>query len=84
MKVMLDNKVLVNLYVLSLDKKFEIFIPINEKVGNISKLLSSTLLDSIDFSKIHSIINIQTGEYYNNNDLVRDVNIVNGTNLVLI
>ena len=34
---MLENKILVNLYVLSLDKKYEVFIPINEKVGNITK-----------------------------------------------
>ena len=36
---MLDNKVLVTIYVLSLGETYELFIPVNEKVGNISKLL---------------------------------------------
>ena len=36
---MFDNKLLINLYVLVLDKHFELFIPVDEKVGNIVKLL---------------------------------------------
>ena len=40
---MFENKVLVNLYILSLGTNFEIYIPVNEKVGNISKLINSTM-----------------------------------------
>ena len=60
------------------------FIPVNEKVGNISKLLNTTLFDSIDFNKNYRLLNIETGEAYNNNVLVRDTNINNDTRLILI
>ena len=40
---MYDNKVLINLYVLSLGKNYELFLPVNEKIGNVSKLLNTTL-----------------------------------------
>ncbi len=81
---MLDNKVLVTIYVLSLGETFELFIPVNEKVGNISKLLNTTLFDSIDFDKNYRLLNIETGEVYKNNDLVRNTNINNNTRLILI
>ena len=47
---MFENKVLVNLYILSLGKNFELYLPVNEKVGNISKLLNTTMFDTIDTS----------------------------------
>ncbi len=81
---MLDNKVLVTIYVLSLGETYELFIPVNEKVGNISKLLNTTLFDSIDFNKNYRLLNIETGEAYKNNDLVRNTNINNDTRLILI
>lgn len=81
---MYENKVLVNLYIVSLSKNFEIFIPINEKVGNIVKLLDSTLFDSISTSKNNIIMNMDSGVCYKNNDIVRDTDIRNDTNLVLL
>ncbi len=81
---MLDNKVLVNLFVLSLEKNFEVFIPVNEKIGNISKLLNTTLFDSIDFDKNIILSNIDTGEVYQNNELVINTDIKNGTKIILI
>ena len=56
---MLDNKILVNLYSLSLGKNFEIYLPVNEKVGNISKLLNTTLFDSIDTNRNYILLNAE-------------------------
>lgn len=81
---MFDNKILVSLYVLSLGETFEMFIPVNEKVGNITKLLNTTLFDSINFEKNNRILNLDTGEVYKNNDIVRDTSINNATKLMLI
>lgn len=80
---MLDNKVLVILYVISLGEKFEVFIPVNEKVGNISRLLNGSLFESIDLEKNGIIINLDTGSSYNNNDLVRNTDIKNNSRLAL-
>lgn len=81
---MLENKILVNFYILSLGKNYEIFIPVNEKVGNITKLLNNSLFEDIDSSKNNKILNAETGIVYNNNTLIRTSDIKNGTRLLLI
>ena len=81
---MYENKVLVSIYIVSLSKNFEIFIPINEKVGNIAKLLSNTLIDSIDLSRNNVVLNMDSGVIYKNNDIIRATDIRNDTKLVLL
>lgn len=81
---MLDNKILVNLYVLTLDKDFEIFIPVDEKVGNVVNLLAKSLLGDIPVNKNYAILNLYSGNVYKNNDLIRNTDIQNGTKLILI
>lgn len=81
---MYENKVLIRLSVLSLNKNYELFIPINEKIGNITRLLNNTMFDSIDFTKNIILINGENGQYYKNNMIIRDTDIVNGTHLILL
>ena len=81
---MLDNKVLVNIYILSLGKNYEVYIPVNERVGTISKLINTTLFDSIDFSRNNRILNAENGSCYKNNDLIRNTDIKNGSKLIFI
>lgn len=81
---MFDNKLLIDLYVLSLDRHFEIFIPVDEKVGNIVKLLGKSLLDTLSSSRKFTLLNLYSGNVYKNNDIVRNTDIKNGTKLILI
>ncbi len=81
---MYDNKVLINLYVLSLGKNYELFLPVNEKIGNVSKLLNTTLFNSINPDKNYILINIDNGWVYKNNDIIRNTDIRNGTRLILV
>ena len=81
---MLDNKILINLYCLSLGKTFEVYLPINEKVGNITKILNTTLFDSIDSSKNYMFLNANTGNVYKNNELIRQTDIKNGSKIILM
>lgn len=80
---MFDNKLLIDLYVLNLDKHYELFVPIDEKVGNIVKLLDKSLLTMIN-GKEFTLLNVYTGNVYKNNDIIRNTDIKNGTKLVLI
>ena len=80
---MFDNKLLINLYVLILDKHFELFVPVDEKVGNIVKLLDKSLLDMFPINKQFSLLNLYSGNLYKNNDIVRNTDIQNGTKLIL-
>ncbi len=81
---MYENKILVNIYILSLSKNYEMYIPVNEKVGHLANLLNIILNDCFDSSKSIVLLNVDSGKCYENNSLVRDTDIVNGTKLVLI
>ena len=81
---MFENKVIVNLYILSLGMSYEIYLPVNEKVGNISKLINTNMFDSINMEKNYSILNVEDGTCYKKNVLIRDTNIKNGTKLLLV
>lgn len=78
---MFENKVLVNLYALSLDRTYEIYVPVNEKIGNIIKLFCRIL--SLDENVNLYLINLTNGTLYKNNDLVRNVDIKNNSKLLL-
>ena len=81
---MFDNKLFVNLYVLVLDKHFELFLPVDEKVGNIVKLLDKSLLEVYSNNKNLCLLNLYSGNLYKNNDIIRNTDIQNGTRLILI
>ena len=79
---MFENKVLVNLYIISLDKNIELYLPINEKIGNILMLLEKSLFET-SINKQMILLNLRSGNVYKNNDLVRDTDIKNGAKLIL-
>lgn len=79
---MLENKFLVNVYILLLDKKIEAFIPIDEKIGNIVNLLDRSLINLEN--KKYAVLNLYSGVVYKNNDIIRNTDIKNGTKLILI
>ena len=79
-------KVLIKLYVPELDDYFDVFIPINEVIGEISFLLCK-LVNNL--SKVYPIrnntrlVNRVTGEIYDRNITVRESNIRNGSQLII-
>ncbi len=81
---MLKDKVLVNLYILKLDKKYEIYLPVNEKIGNIIALLEKQLFSNAQETSNSILLNLNSGAFYNYNDIVRNLDIKNETNLMLI
>ena len=82
------NKVLINLYVPMLDNTFDIFIPVNEYVWKINKLIVKSLSDltfnTLDVDEEYIIINPKTGKIYDNNEIILETDIRNLTKLLLI
>lgn len=82
------NKVLIKLYVPELDYTFDIFIPVNEIIWKIKKLILKSVFDltggSIDISKDYALINKNTSKYYDNNSIVINTDIRNATELILL
>ena len=82
------NKVLVRVYVPKLEKNFEMWLPLNKRLCNIVNLLVKTIDDFCKgYNKpegIPILYNKSTAEEYNLNLLLKDTNIRNGTELILI
>ena len=84
----MDNKVLVKLIVPEIDETFDIYLPINKKIGNIINLLNKAineLTDSIfPISNKNKLYNAVTKKRYESDVLLAYSDIRNGTTLILI
>jgi len=84
----MKNKYLIELKIPELDKKYDIYIPVNKKLFTVMELILKAVYDinNLDMSnmKKRNLVNKYTGEIYNENKLVRDTSINNGTCLILI
>lgn len=84
----MENKVLINLNVPELDSNFDIFIPVNEFVWKIKKLIIKSISDlstiSLDMDKDYILLNKNSDIIYKNNEIIINTNIRNGSELILI
>ncbi len=84
----MNNKVFVKLIVPEIDKTYDVYLPINKKIGNIINLLNQAISEmtnkEMPLSKSYSLYNKKTGEKYLSDILLYNTNIRNGTNLILI
>lgn len=84
----MNNKILVQIEIPSIEKKYDIFIPINKKVGTIKKLLEQALVELSDKAykpaEDTNFYSKENGEIYNLNHTVRDTNLKNGSRIILI
>ncbi len=82
------NKVLVVLYIPIIEMRYDVYIPINKKIEQIIILLGNALNELTDGGFILQnntiLINKETGNIYDNNQYVKNAEIKNGTELVLI
>lgn len=84
----MDNKVLVNIYIPFLEKKYEVFLPVNKKLGEITYLIAKALNEVTGGyyvykgeERLYSRIN---GKEYNFNEILKHTNIRNGTDLIFM
>lgn len=84
----MNNKILILVYVPSLEASFEFYIPINKKIGTIKNTLIGFIQKEYGFSIKDtgsvSIIDKETGEVLNEDIFVYDSIIRNGTRILLI
>lgn len=79
-------KILVKLYVPEIEETYEMYIPINKRIGEIAELLCKLIND---LSKVYPIkknaclCNRHSGIIYEKDKLVRETDIRNGTELVI-
>ena len=84
----MKNKILIELIVPEIDSKYNVFIPVTKKVGEILTLLNKSLVDITNGNFVSTtkkwIYDGKTGEKYDLNVLVKNTNMRNGTSIILI
>ena len=76
------NKILINLYIPSLDENYNLFIPINKKVGTIKNTIISTTKNLAEGN--YKLVLLESGAIVDDNVYVKNSGIVNGSRLILI
>lgn len=83
-----NNKILIELYIPLIERSYDLYVPINKKVGTIKKLIEQGLVELTDRSykatEDTNFYSKETGKIYNVNDTVRDTDLKNGSKIILI
>lgn len=84
----MNNKVLVNIYVPLLEKKYEVFLPANKKIGEIIILVGKALNEIsggyYHFKNTERLYNRINGREYPINQLLKYTSIRNSTELIFM
>ena len=82
------NKILICLYIPLIERSYDLFIPINKKIGTVKRLIEGGLVELTDNSYIikenTNLYSKDTGEIYDVNLTVRDTDLKNGSKVILI
>ena len=84
----MNNKVLVKVLIPEIDEVYDVFIPINIRVGMVIKLLNESLTEVSNGLYVvknnRKIYNVEDANPYPFNKLIRETNIRNGSTIVFI
>lgn len=86
---MMKNKVMIKAVFPSIEKEYDIKIPINEVSWKVNKLIIKAVYDMngiyYDIKKDNFVmINKLSGRIYKNNDIIIDTDIRNGTEIIFL
>ncbi|MBR6690246.1 MAG: hypothetical protein IKL65_02830 [Bacilli bacterium] len=83
----MKNKILINLIVPELMEEYELYIPVNERISKIKELIVNSLKDLSDNkfnpTRKYNLFDPDTGEIYDNEMIIRDLNIKNSKAIIL-
>lgn len=84
----MKNKVLIHCIVPELDANFDIFIPVNELIWKIERLLLKSITDLVniplDANKKYILMNKDNNRIYDSNEQVIFTDIRNGSEIYLL
>ncbi len=81
------NKLLISVEVPSIEQSFDLFIPINKKMGTIKQYIIKSIHElsgGILNDKNYLFFDIDTGTKYGNNVYVKDSGIKNGARIIIV
>lgn len=84
----MNNKVLIKLIVPEIDDEFDVFIPVNEVIWKIKKMLVKSINDvdgvNFDMKKDYILVKKDNNRVYKNNEIVIDTDIRNASEILLV
>lgn len=84
----MKNKVLIKLIVPELDTHYDVFIPVNEIMWKIKRLLLKVISDNSGINMGENLecilMNKNTCQIYGNNEIIINTDIRNGTELIIM
>ena len=84
----MNNKVLIKLIMPEFDLSYDLFIPVNEVIWKLKRLIMKSIQDlsGVSINNIDEalFINKDNSRVYNNNEIVINTDIRNGTELILM
>ena len=82
------NKILIELSIPLIEKNYDLYIPINKKVGTVKRLIEEGLLELTDndyvINENSNFYSMETGDVYDVNKTVRETYLKNGSRIILI
>lgn len=84
----MKNKVIIKLIVPTIDETYDIYIPVNKKIGNVTTLLIKAIFELSNgiyhLSPNSTLYNQEDAKAYQSDELVINTNIRNGSRLILM
>ena len=84
----MKNKVLVEILIPTIEQKYDVYLPVNKKIGNIINLLCRAIEDFTNGMYVGdttvSLYSSVSGNKYNVDELLRKTDIRNGSILILM
>ncbi len=84
----MKNKILVEVYVPLIEREFDVFIPINKKIKNVTRLINEAIVDLSNGSwpsdKNVRLFSRNSGVYLDSKANVREAGLVNGSEVILL
>lgn len=82
------NKVLITVYVPTLEEEYNLFIPINKKIGTIKNKIKESIFEmsegNFDVTKKYRFFDRETGKDYEETLYVKESGIKNGSKIILM
>ena len=85
----MNNKLLINIIVPTIQLEFNVYIPNNKKIGTIKRHILNSIVElsngyySYDIERV-ILMDRDTGTEYSDNVIVNESNIQNGTKIIII
>ena len=82
------NKILIELEIPLIEEYYDLFVPINKKIGTIKNLIEQSLVELTDGAyepnEASNFYSKETGNIYDVNQSVRDTDLKNGSRVILM